>query len=46
MTTNRQKVQEVYQNKAYWKPPSLMWIAKKLGISKALVARYVKELGK
>lgn len=46
MKTNREKVQEAYQDKKNWKPPSLGWIAKKLGVSKGLVARYVKELSK
>lgn len=47
MKTTRDRVKELYEDKKLWRPaqpPSIGFIAKKLGKTKGCIHRYVKEL--
>lgn len=39
--TTKEKILKEYKNKKNWIPPSYGWIAKKVGCSKAYVAKIV-----
>lgn len=44
MKTLREKVIEIYTNEKLYRPPSMGYIAKKLGVSKGIVHKYIHEL--
>lgn len=45
--TTRDKVKKIYEDRKFWqpaKPPSIRFIAKRIGVTVGTVHRYVKEL--